>query len=68
MALGRKGGERVELDKEACSEGGGVKAVRVVSSFSIDSSDGVESQGGGTMLARRCRLRRRASQRGMEVR
>lgn len=68
VALGRNGGERVELEKEACWEGGGVKGVRVFSSFSMDSSDGGESQGGGTMLARRCRLRRRASQRGIEAR
>lgn len=58
----------VELDRDACSEGGGVKGVKVVSSFSMDSSDGGESHGGGTILARRCRLRSKASQRGTEAR
>ena len=68
MALARNGGDRVELDREACCEGGGLKGESVVSSFNMDSSDDGESQGGGTMLARRCRLRSRASQRGMEAR
>lgn len=34
----------------------------------IELREGGESHGGGRMLARRCRLRRRASQRGSGVR
>ena len=48
--------------------GGGVENEEIeVSSFRIRSSDTGDSQGGGRMLARRCRLRRRASHRGREA-
>lgn len=78
MALERKGGERVEFEREGCSKvvggggggggGGGVNGVIVVSSLRIESSEGGDSHGGGMMLARRCRLRRSASQSGMVLR
>lgn len=80
MALERKGGERVEFEREGCSVvvvivvvvvrggGGGVNGVVVVSTLRRESSEGGDSHGGGMMLARRCRLRRRASQRGMLLR
>lgn len=78
MALERKGGERVEFEREGCSKfvggggggggGGGVNGVIVVSSLRIESSEEGDSHGGGMMLARRCRLRRRASQSGMVLR
>lgn len=48
--------------------GAGVKVMSVFSSLSRASREGVESQGGGIMLARRWRLRRRASHRGIEAR
>lgn len=58
----------MNLERDGGWEGGGVKGVSVVSSLRIASREGGESQGGGTILALRWRLRRRASQRGMEVR
>lgn len=78
MALERKGGESVEFEREGCSVvvvvvrggggGDGVNGVVVVSTLRRESSEGRDSHGGGMMLARRCRLRRRASQRGMVLR
>lgn len=74
MALERNGGERVVFEREGCSvivvvvRGGGVNGVVVVSTLRRESSEGGDSHGGGMMLARRCRLRRRASQRGMVLR
>lgn len=70
MALERKGGERVESEREGCwmlvgGGGGGVNGVIVVSCLRRESSEGGDSHGGGMMLARRCRLRRRASQSGI---
>lgn len=65
MALGRKGGEIVVCGGKA---GGGEKEGVDFSKSRIERSDGGESHGGGKMLARRWRLRRRASQRGRVVR
>lgn len=48
--------------------GGGEKEGEVFSMSRIEIRDGGESQGGGRMLARRWRLRRRASQRGRGAR
>lgn len=48
--------------------GGGENDGEDFSSSRIEDSAGGESQGGGRMLARRCFLRRRASQRGIVVR
>ncbi len=50
--------------------GGGEKATGEVSVsyFKMDSRDWERSQGGGRMLARRWRLRRRASQSGSRAR
>lgn len=64
VAVGRKGGESSEVDKG----GAGVNDSRPISSSRMDSRELEESHGGGRMLARCCRLRRRASQRGMEAR
>lgn len=44
--------------------GGDEKDGMVVSSLRMASNDAVESQGGGRILARRCRLRSKASHRG----
>lgn len=65
MALGRKGGEVVVWGGKGC---GGEKEGVDFSKSRIERSDGGESHGGGRMLARRWRLRRRASQRGRGVR
>lgn len=65
MALGRKGGEMVVCGGKG---GGGEKEGVDFSKSRIERSDGGESHGGGRMLARRWRLRRRASQRGRGVR
>ena len=61
MALGRNGGE---MEVWGGKGGGGEKEGVDFSRSRIELSDGGESQGGGRMLARRWRLRRRASQRG----
>lgn len=50
------------------SGGGGENEGKVFSVSSIAAKDWGESQGGGRMLARRWRLRRRASQSGSGVR
>ena len=65
MALGRKGGEMVVCGGRG---GGGEKEGVDFSKSRIERRDGGESHGGGRMLARRWRLRRRASQRGRGVR
>jgi len=60
----RNGGEW-EGREESGGGGGGVKVVALsVSYFRMYSRDCGSSHGGGRMLALRCRLRRRASQRG----
>lgn len=48
--------------------GGGVNGVIDVSCLSKESSEWGDSHGGGMMLARRCRLSRRASQSGIVLR
>lgn len=65
MALDRKGGEVVVWGGKG---GGGEKEGVDFSKSRIERSDKGESHGGGRMLARRWRLRRRASQRGRAVR
>ena len=65
VALGRNGGEVVVC---AGSGGGGENEGVFFSRSRIEEREGGESQGGGRMLARRWRLRRRASQRGRGVR
>ena len=65
MALGRKGGEVVTCGGK---DGGGENEGEDFSISRIAIKEGGESQGGGRMLARRWRLRRRASQRGSGVR
>lgn len=69
MALGRKGGD-VVVAAAAGSGGGGEKVSGAcsVSNSRIAVREAGWSQGGGRMLARRWRLRRRASQRGMSAR
>ena len=66
VALGRKGGEVVVV----CggNGGGGENDGVLFSSSRIELSEAGESHGGGRILARRWRLRRRASQRGSGVR
>jgi hypothetical protein len=57
------------LEEEVWGRGGGAeKAFDSVSAPRIASSEDGCSQGGGTMLARRWRFSRRASQRGRAVR
>lgn len=69
VALGRKGGERSEEEEGVASEeGAGEKDAISISRSSMDSSEAEASQGGGRMLARCWRLRRRASQRGTAAR
>lgn len=71
MTLARKGGLIGTVDEavEEVGRGGGGENEGVeVSSLRIESSDEVESHGGGIMLARRWRLSKSASQRGREVR
>ena len=65
MALGRKGGLVVVWGGRG---GEGEKEGEEFSSERRDVRAWVVSQGGGRMLARRWRLRRRASQRGRRVR
>lgn len=50
------------------TRGGAEKEEIVVSSSRMAFSEAGDSQGGGTMLARRCRLRSRASHNGNEAR
>lgn len=59
----------VDDEDEAGGSGGGAEKVfDSVSATRIASSEDGCSQGGGTMLARRWRLSKRASQRGSGVR
>ena len=71
--MGRKGGEKKKqygvgrvVEEEAGGEG--EKEGLDFSRSRMERREEGESQGGGRMLARRWRLRRRASQRGMGVR
>jgi len=64
VALGRKGG----LVVLGGIGGGAEKEEIVVSSLRIASNEAGDSQGGGMILALRCRLRSRASHRGRVVR
>lgn len=71
MALSRKGGligTVGEVEEESGRGGGGENEGEEVSNLRIESSDAVESHGGGMMLARRWRLSKSASQRGRELR
>lgn len=65
MALGRKGGDVVVWGG---SGGAGENEGELFSSSRTEWRERGESQGGGRILARRWRLRRRASQRGRGVR
>ena len=63
-----KGGERgVEVELVGGSGGEGVKPSVFFSISRIVRREEALSQAGGRMLARRCRLRRRASQRGISA-
>lgn len=64
MALERKGG----LVVLGGIGGGAENEDTVISSLRMASSEAGESQGGGMILARRCRLRSRASHRGRILR
>lgn len=69
MAEGRKGGLSGMLVVEVRERGGASENWgEEVSSWRMASREEGESQGGGRMLARFWRLRRRASQRGRGVR
>lgn len=73
VALGRKGGEvgrAVVVVEGAGRRGGGEKASAEcsVSNSRMAVREAGRSQGGGRMLARRWRLRRRASQSGRSAR
>ena len=67
--VGRNGGERASAvaEVEGRGEEGVNPSIRRSWSRMLDRED-VLSQAGGRMLARRWRLRRRASQRGMAAR
>ena len=66
MKGGEAGMAALELDNGRGGEG--EKPSDVFSDSRIASREAGVSQGGARMLALRCRLRRRASQRGSEVR
>lgn len=75
MLEGRNGGDVESVGRERVERGYGwggggenVKGFVSVSYLRIRSREEGRSQGGGRMLARRWRLRRRASQRGIEAR
>jgi hypothetical protein len=62
------GEERGEIEYGCGGGGENVAGDISVSYLRMRSREDGSSHGGGTMLARRCRFRRRASQRGMELR
>ena len=64
MEEGRKGAVSVFAGRGGAEENDG----DAVSSFRIASREAASNHGGGMMFARRCRLRSKANQRGIDVR